>query len=377
MRDVSACNGLCTALPHGTRSLAVAVRYPRSIIDAKVRRCKRAVPLEQALASVPAGSMESLGAHGVMKTAVVRWWWVALLVLSALGCGDRPVDVGEARSQVVYGKDHRCEPDVYPAACALAAWARSSALVLDRGSIRPEGESTLVIAGTQTFAETMKAVGKPLCPEEPFQDQPDLGSWCSAFLAAPDTVVTAGHCIPVPAFCPRVAFVFGAGYDHEGRDPRRVDRDDVYYCANVVEEIMVFDGRDHAVVKLDRPVVGRAPLPLRRTGKVADDEALVLVGSPTGLPIKISAHGKVLDNTPADFFRANVDSYAGNSGSVVMGVHSGLVEGALVRGESDFVRRGDCWVSRVCPEDGAPCSGEDVSRATDFAPYVTDEAAAE
>jgi hypothetical protein len=167
--------------------------------------------------------------------------------------------------------------------------------------------------------------------------------------------------------CPRIAVVFGAGYDGKTGDPSRRCAEDVYFCKDVLERVLDRVGADYAVVKVDRPVVGRAPLPLRRVGKIADDEELVLIGNPLGLPTKIAAGGKVLDNTPAHFFRANTDSYGGGSGSAVIGAHSKLVEGILVRGEKDFVQRGDCWVSKACPVGGSPCRGEDVSRATELA----------
>jgi V8-like Glu-specific endopeptidase len=193
---------------------------------------------------------------------------------------------------------------------------------------------------------------------------------CSAFLVGPDTIVSAGHCINAEAACPYATYVFGAGYDDKTRDPRQIDRDNVYFCEGVLSRAASGIKGDYAVVKLDRPVVGRAPLLLRRAGKIADDEELVLIGNPLGLPTKIAAHGKVIDNTKERFFKSNTDSYGGGSGSVVMGVRSGLAEGVLVRGEKDFEQKGDCWVSKVCPEEASACRGEDVSRATEFAGYV-------
>jgi hypothetical protein len=41
------------------------------------------------------------------------------------------------------------------------------------------------------------------------------------------------------------------------------------------------------------------------------------------------------------------------------------VEGILVRGKGDeFVKQGECSVSRVCPD--ASCRGEDSTRTTEF-----------
>jgi hypothetical protein len=231
-------------------------------------------------------------------------------------------------------------------------------------SLRRGPGSDFVLVTTENLRQSMKASGKPLCSGEPFQDEPTFVGVCSAFLAAPDVVVTAGHCMTPSSLCPEIAVVFGVSYDEGGRDPSRHGADDVYFCQEVLDVVLHRSGADYAVVRLDRPVVGRAPLPLRGTGKIADDEDLVLIGNPLGLPTKISTCGRVLDNAPASFFVATTNAYGGESGAPVLGARSGLVEGILVRGEKDFMRKGDCWVSKVCPEGAGSCRGEDVTRAT-------------
>ncbi len=304
---------------------------------------------------------------------VARVWAVVALSTAAIGCADgsSPSVHSEAGLAVIYGEDDRKEPHDYPAGSAIHAWSRSSAMQVDTDNLRRTKGSAFTLVTKETYSESMGASGRPLCAEEPFQDQPVLGGICSGFLAAPDIVITAGHCVSAPGVCPYVAFVFGAGYGRDGRDPRRVGPEDVYFCKEVLALVTKRAGADYAVVKVDRPVVGRAPLPLRRAGRVeADDEELVVIGNPMGLPTKIAAHGRVLDDTPAHFFRANTDSYGGGSGSVVMGLRSGLVEGVLARGESDLMQRDGCWISKACPEDASTCRGEDVTRATEFAGYV-------
>jgi hypothetical protein len=300
--------------------------------------------------------------------------WTALCLCGVIHCADGvPATQGEARSSVIYGQDDREEQRDYPVHSPAYVWARSSAIMVPTPALRRVGEHEIALDVVGTLAESMKASGRPLCSEERFQDEPVFVGVCSAFLVAPDVVVTAGHCVSAPGVCSDMAFVFGAGYDRSDRDPSRVGPDDVYFCRDVPEWAANGVQGDYAVVLLDRPVVGREPLPLRRAGKVEDDEELVLIGNPLGLPTKIAAHAEVLDNAPPLSFKATTDSYGGGSGSVVMGAHSGLVEGVLVRGEKDFVQTGDCWVSKVCPAGGGPCRGEDVSRATMFAAHVPDQ----
>jgi Peptidase S46 len=92
---------------------------------------------------------------------------------------------------------------------------------------------------------------------------------------------------------------------------------------------------------------------------------LYVIGHPCGLPQKYAPRARVRDNTPDTFFVANLDTYGGNSGSPVFNSSSNAVEGILVRGENDFVSRGSCYVSMVCPTTG--CRGEDVTRSTVWA----------
>lgn len=236
-----------------------------------------------------------------------------------------------------------------------------------RASLRPGPETGYVLPATMTLRDVMRASQTPLCPEEPFGHEPVFPAACSAFLVAPDVVVTAGHCLRRADMCPAVAFAFGVAYDGPSRDPGQLRPDDVYFCREILEQVAGREGPDYAIVRLDRPVAGRAPLPLRRSGRIAEDEELVLIGNPLGLPTKIAAGGEVLDDAPEGFFKASTDSYGGGSGSAVLGAHSGLVEGVLARGEEDFVQSGDCWVSKVCPEGGSPCRGEDVTRGAELA----------
>ena len=83
----------------------------------------------------------------------------------------------------------------------------------------------------------------------------------------------------------------------------------------------------------------------------------------------------VRDNSPGSFFVANLDTYGGNSGSPVFEEDSDIVEGILVRGDTDFVSNGTCIVSNVCPTTG--CGGEDVTRAAEFKDFVPSPSVAE
>ena len=75
-------------------------------------------------------------------------------------------------------------------------------------------------------------------------------------------------------------------------------------------------------------------------------------------------------NTNDLFFTANLDTFGGNSGAPVFDMNTGLVEGIVVRGESDFNYDSDrsCFVLNKCNE--GECRGEDVVRITNILPFI-------
>ena len=87
-----------------------------------------------------------------------------------------------------------------------------------------------------------------------------------------------------------------------------------------------------------------------------------MIGSPSGLPLKVTIGGAVRKSLHPNFFVGSLDTYQGNSGSAVFNAETGVIEGILVRGENDFVPNADnfCIESNKCTDDA--CRGEDVSR---------------
>jgi hypothetical protein len=258
------------------------------------------------------------------------------------------------RQRVVYGVDDR--KDLYKVrstrvrqvAGAVAALVRAADLTQ-----KPDGSYELA---TESYKD---AYG--LCGSEPFAAQP-LGCFCSGFLVKPDVVATAGHCVKGAADLATIRFVFGFHMTDADSARTTFAADDVYEGTRVLGRELTDSGPDWALVRLDRPVVGREPLAFRRAGKVADAQAIFVIGHPNGLPAKYAPGARVRDNSPDPYFVANLDTYGGNSGSPVFNGRSYEVEGILVRGENDFVSDGGCNVSLVCPTSG--CRGEDVTRST-------------
>ncbi len=262
-----------------------------------------------------------------------------------------------AYDKAVYGDDDRLDVrEDMPA--EQREWARASAaLVLDRNLQLKDGRVHLNVP---TLGQAQR-----LCPGERFLSQP-VAATCSGFLVAPDLVVTAGHCLnPREAGCGPRSWVFDFALRRPDSRATSVEASSVYRCTKVLARVhRDANLADYAVVKLDRPVTGRRPLPIRSSGKVPDGASLVMIGHPSGLPVKVAGGAWVRENDARAWFSANLDAFGKNSGSAVLNARTGEVEGILVRGDGDYERDGDCLRPKKCDDDG--CRGEGVTRITEL-----------
>lgn len=270
------------------------------------------------------------------------------------------VEVLRAKQRVIYETDDRVDLFLLPDgpnkddADSVVALFRDID-VKDNG----DGTSTLLV---ENFGQA-----RNLCPGERFWEQP-IGAFCSGFLVAPDIIATAGHCVNA-GNVDDVLFVFGFRMRDAVTAETVIRNAEIYRGVRVIERQQVGKGPDWALVQIDRPVTNHRVVKIRRAGKISDAQVIHVIGHPTGLPTKFAGNAAVRDNQPEAFFVANLDTYGGNSGSPVFNSDTQEVEGILVRGETDFIRQGDCNVSLVCPQPG-DCRGEDCTRTTEFAHLV-------
>lgn len=261
--------------------------------------------------------------------------------------------------KVVYGTDDR--RDVYQVSdTALLRDADSSVALVRAEQLTDNGDGTSTLTGPVIGDEY------GLCADEPFRTQPTI-AFCSGFLVDPSIVVTAAHCLDSDSLA-GTRFVFGYQMQDATTPVTRFPHEEIRHGHRILGRAIGTEGTDWCVVQLDRPVLHHRPVTVRRTGKIADGADVHVIGHPSGLPKKIAGGAVVRDNIPGRFFVANLDTYGGNSGSPVYDSTTHLLEGILVRGETDYVQVGDCLRSNVCPANG--CNGEDVTRATEFAELV-------
>jgi hypothetical protein len=289
-----------------------------------------------------------------------------------------------AGNLVVYGEDNRVE--VYQASAAHQLLAKSTATMVSKHEITIDDSKPEVVQFTQktlrdwleaaTKSNKAKALFSPVvqkaaaagatfCKGTRFIDQPNAGM-CSGFLIAPDLMVTAGHCVEIENFCDEYRWVFDYQIDKETQTAGvDVNPENIYSCKKVISSALILPlGLDYGIVQLDRKVIGREPLEINNNYKVSDNQGLLVIGSPSGLPLKVATGANVRKNSHPGFFSANLDTFQGNSGSAVFNSVSGVVEGILVRGEDDYVPNHlkMCVEVKVCKTD--ECRGEDVSRLT-------------
>lgn len=168
--------------------------------------------------------------------------------------------------------------------------------------------------------------------------------------------------------------MFGFSYDRPDRDVTLIDDRDIFRCTEVVALGRTSIKHDFALVRLDRPVEHRAPLPVRDE-HVAEGDRLTLIGYPRGLPAKIDAGGVVIAaRRSKNTFVTTFDAYQGNSGSVVLDSASGEVVGVHVGGGPDFeTDPSGCQRSFYCPDVGGyGCEGAVETHARLFHRYISD-----
>jgi hypothetical protein len=261
--------------------------------------------------------------------------------------------------KLVYGVDDRqdvylvTDPDIHLRADSVAG-------LIDMSRVTDNGD------GTSTILTVLFANSHLLCEGERFRNQP-TAPHCSGFLVAPDIIATAGHCINQNNLA-QTRFVFGFRMINENEARNIISNDNIYRGIAILAREEISSGADYALVRLDRPATGRPILRIRHTGQIDDNQSVYVMGHPSGLPLKYAPGANLRDNSNSSFFVANLDTYGGNSGSPVFNADTGDVEGILVRGDTDFIRTGNCYISNTCPTTG--CRGEDVTRTTEFSEHV-------
>ena len=284
----------------------------------------------------------------------------ALMMLASLpGCGLVPQTIEEGGT-VIYDHDDRIDyPQINDRHVMLAAQATVS--VWNDWQVEMSDDSPLVNLRTRTYGTTYR-----LHPSERFYNQP-IGAGCSGFLVGPDVVVTAGHCINKTNYKSKlIVFQYRTSrVPRPSNQPDQILKYQVYRVKEIIARRLE-SGYDYAVLRLDR-VAHVIPMTIAKSDPSMGTELYVL-GHPTGLPLKYTPGGEVLDTREGrPTFTANVDTYGGNSGSPVLNRHHEVV-GILVRGATDFVLVDGYYRSNRLRTRGS--TGEFITKVSVWSKYI-------
>lgn len=273
--------------------------------------------------------------------------------------------------KAIYGLDDRL-PINQTTDSQIREKARSIAIMVQKTSQKKIlGGALTKIVGTSIKNEYS------LCNDEPGYDNFTMGK-CTGFLVGEDLLVTAGHCVSNETICrEELTWVFdfrdGLFLKNGRKDEIFIPSINIFACKELVlREYDYLNKIDFAIIRLEHKVLNRPILKIRTEGKLPDNANLYIIGHPLGVSMRFADNALVIKNSDPFFFKTNLDSFLGNSGSPIFNKDNGLVEGILVRGESDFQRdeRENCERFNFCPQDGLGCIGEDGTRISTIAPYL-------
>lgn len=292
---------------------------------------------------------------------------IAFVCLIAASCGEQPknnekseLKDGFEMPRVIYGDDDRIEL-ISSQDPRVLEKAKTTVALIDSKNLKSSGGNRFEISG-QKFGTAYS-----LCADEPFRDQP-TAAFCSGAFVGPNLVLTAGHCITTQADCDKVRFVQGYENQSLGQTSYSVPEEQIYLCSEIVFTVKESMGKDFALIRTNRASPSHLNYTVRRSGEISPGDGVLVMGHPTGLPLKITPNGKVRSVSSNGYFVTNLDTFGGNSGSPVFNSQTMELEGVLVRGEEDFENVGGCFRSKKCSENN--CRGEDVTKISEALAFL-------
>lgn len=230
----------------------------------------------------------------------------------------------------------------------ITRYAQAVLAIVPKSRLQDKGDHFAAI-DPSSLAERFEkaqhlAPGQKLSSKFPYRDQSSI-SIGTAFVIDSQFVMTAGHNVTVE----RVSDDGGTmevdiedcylvrGYHNvDGFDLSRIPKSQVYQ-PSVVKMVDDFRG-DWALLQVQQHLP--ETLALDDTG-VKKNYRLYCMGHPLGLPIKLAYSARVIRMLDPYRFLANLDTFAGNSGSPVINPVTDTVVGILVAGEPDFTAQGN------------------------------------
>lgn len=260
----------------------------------------------------------------------------------------------------------------------IRAASQAVALIISRDVMALSNAGSSFEVGCQRLGDQYN-----LCQSEPFWNQPvptfglphetpRAADAATAFLVAPDLVMTAGHVVEGSLF-DDMRFVFGFSDISMPQSRLTFAASDVYAPGKLLAK--VFGGADRsdwALIRLTRSVKDITHLKLSEQQRIDDSAKVYVIGHPCALPMKVAGAAGIRNNSAPAFFISNLATYRGNSGSPVLNVDTFAVEGILASDPCARDFRGlpkSCKCYIPCGNDDE-CQGRRITRTSEFAEVV-------
>jgi len=278
---------------------------------------------------------------------------LTLFILTATLIG--PIRINASYEKVFYGKNNLIDfYQIEDSTPHIKEWSRSVAAMVPKETLLKEGLYYLIKESKDNDEEL------PFCPpmsplEKSFSSAQKLSD-CTAFLIGPDILATALHCVEDETICKENVWVFDYKLENENKVFTMFPESNVYECDHIVSKEHPI--LDYVLLKLKKVPLGRNPIKMRspKDGDISGSPNLLVMGHPLGQALKISLQSSLRETSHPQFFKFESDTFKGNSGSPVINLDNGLVEGILFSGENDFIYEDHCKKIKYC--EAGTCMGE-------------------
>lgn len=264
-----------------------------------------------------------------------------------------------------------------PAETDLLRYAEANCIAVRNSDITDVGDGTYKIDSQFWTVLIDPTHPLPLCEGTRFLGQQSAGR-SSGVLVGHDLILTALHTAQSQAACDDRWYVFDyfqIGPDEPPVDPSGgpsaiiVPKDNVYKC---IEWIPVSSDPfvDMVLLRMDRQVVGRRPMKIRRTLDTIDvGTPIVTLGHPQSLPMKLDQGTIVNSPGPLNNFLLQIHNAHRGSGSMLVNEMTGELLGVMATIANAYA----CPVGAGCCTDfsgwfNVPAGAENATRVADAIP---------